>query len=378
MTSSSDDILAGLLAECSDLILAGASIETCLDRYPEHAVELRPMLSMLVRVRELRPVPARSAAAAAQSRALFMTAAVRLSDERNRSPLTVKARLAAWWSSFIALFTQPAQGWGLPRSVPMGLIATVIIVILIGTLITGGVTVSANALPGDILYLLKTSAERVQLLITSDPLQRSILQQEFAERRIDEAQVVAQQGRRVASLPLDGAIEALNGENWTVSGLHLTLTPDTQIIGMPALGARVHGVIRAPGDGRLIVIYAEVEAAPARQAPASQAPAQPTATPTARTSRPTATPTPTATAEATAGSISSAVNAPRQRWDEPGGWAPLTYTHSHSQSHARGHGYPDAQPHQYAYDSHTTPQPYAAHRRASGKTGDHAARPGLG
>ena len=59
MTSSSDDILAGLLAECGDLILAGSSIEACLDRYPEHADELGPMLSTLMQVRELRPVPAR-------------------------------------------------------------------------------------------------------------------------------------------------------------------------------------------------------------------------------------------------------------------------------------------------------------------------------
>ena len=152
----------------------------------------------------------------------------------------------------------------------MGLVATLIIVILIGTLITGGVTVSAKALPGDVLYPLKTSAERIQLLITVDPLQRSNLEQKFAGRRIDEAQAVAEQGRRVASLPLDGTIEALNGDNWIVSGLNLVLTPDTQVIGIPALGARVRGVIRAPGDGRLIVVYAEVESAP----PAQQAPAQ--------------------------------------------------------------------------------------------------------
>jgi hypothetical protein len=211
MTTSCDDILAGLLAECSDLILAGASIETCLDRYPEHAVTLGPMLSTLVQVQELRPVPARSAAATAQSRAQFMAAAVRLSDEQNRSPIPIGARLAVWWQALTAIFARPASSWGLPRSMPVGMLATMVIVILLGALVTGGVTVSARALPGDFLYPVKIASERAQLLITSDPLDRGNLQQRFAGRRVDEARAVVQQGRRVASLPLDGTIDALSG-----------------------------------------------------------------------------------------------------------------------------------------------------------------------
>ena len=377
MTSSSDDILAGLLAECGDLILAGSSIEACLDRYPEHADELGPMLSTLMQVRELRPVPTRSAAAATQTRALFMAAAVRLSDERNSPPLTWKGRLLAWWSSLTALFTQPATGWGMPRGVPMGLIATLIILLLIGTLITGGVAVSAKALPGDVLYPLKTSAERIQLLITLDPLQRSNLQQEFAGRRINEAQAVAEQGRRVASLPLDGTIEALNGDNWIVSGLHLALTPDTQIIGIPALGARVRGVIRAPGDGRLIVIYAEVEPAPPAQQAPVQTSTQPPATPTVRALRPTASSTPTATAEAAAASVDSAISAPRHRWDEPVGWSITTPTAT-VRATLRSYGDADAQPHPYAQNSHSSSHAHGARRPTSSTTGDHTARRRMG
>ena len=74
MTTSSDDILAGLLAECSDSILAGATIKACLDRHPQHATALEPLLTTLVDVHELRAVPVRSSAAAARTREQFMAA----------------------------------------------------------------------------------------------------------------------------------------------------------------------------------------------------------------------------------------------------------------------------------------------------------------
>ena len=288
MTTSSDDILAGLLAECSDSILAGATVEACLDRHPQHAAALEPLLTTLVHVHELRAVPVRSSATAARTREQFMAAAMRLAEERRTPPVTWWERLAAWWAGIVALFV-PRTGSRTP-GMPVGLLAAMLVVILAGVLVTGGVTVSAKSLPGDLLYPIKTSSERVRLFIVRDPMVRSGLEQEFSARRRHEAQAVAEQGRRVNSLPLDGTLEAINDNHWTVSGLDLTLDPAVQIIGDPVVGARVHGVLRAPGDGRLIVIYVEVEAPAGSGAPAPAA-TPPTATPT----RPTATATATAT-----------------------------------------------------------------------------------
>ena len=346
MTTSSDDILTGLLAECSDLILTGASIETCLDRYPEHATTLGPMLSTLVQVRELRPVPARTAAAATQARAQFMAAAVRLADERNHSPIPMGARLAVWWRAFTAIFARPASPWGLPRSMPAGLLAAMVIVILFGALVTGGVTVSARALPGDFLYPVKIASEHVQLLITSDPLDRSNLQQRFVGRRVDEARAVVQLGRRVASLPLDGTIDALDNNMWTVSGLLLTLAPDARIIGVPALGAKVHGVMRAPGDGRLLLVYAEVEAPNLPQQSMTQTLVQPTATPTSAhsdrqpASRPRRPPR-RQRAESTRGTAHPADAGRTRRLGHHD-------AHRHGHPHTSGHGCSLAQTHWHA------------------------------
>ncbi len=268
MTTSSDDILAGLLAECSDSILAGATVRACLDRHPEHAAALEPLLNTLATVHELRAAPVRPAAAAARTREQFMTAALHLSEEPRRVPAAWWVRLTAWWAGFVALFTPPVGGRSLsPRSMPVGLLAVLMMVVLVGVLVTGGVTVSAKSLPGDLLYPFKTTTERVQWFITRDPAARNVLERRFSSRRLQEAKAVAEQGRRVSSLPLDGTIEAIDGDNWTVSGLTLSLAPDVQIIGTPTIGARVLGVMRAPGDGRLIVIYVEVEAPTTGQAP---------------------------------------------------------------------------------------------------------------
>ena len=287
MTTRSDDILAGLLAECSDSILAGATVKACLDRHPQHATALEPLLTTLVDVHELRAVPVRSSATAARTREQFMAAAMRLAEERRTPPVTWWERLAAWWAGIVAIFV-PRAGSRTP-GMPVGLLAAMLVVILAGVLVTGGVTASAKSLPGDLLYPIKTSSERVRLFIARDPMVRSGLEQEFAARRRHEAQAVAEQGRRVDSLSLDGTLETISDNHWTVSGLDLTLDPAVQIIGDPVVGARVRCVLRAPGDGSLILIYVEVED-PAGNGASAPAASPPTATPT----RPAATATATA------------------------------------------------------------------------------------
>jgi hypothetical protein len=330
MTTGSDDFWAGLLAECSELILAGATVQACLDRYPAHAADLEPLLTTLAEVHALRAVPVRPAAAATRTREQFMAAAVRLAEEKAAAvhlaeepkavPIARQERSATWWAALVAIFVPRPGAWGPPRSMPVGLLALLLVVVLAGALVTGGVTASARSLPGDFLYPIKTTTERVQWFFTRDPAARDVLEHRFADRRLQEAKAVVEQGRSVASLPLDGIIEAMNGDTWTVSGLNCTLDPKAQILGVPALGAHVLGVLRAPGDGRLIVMYAEVEAPPPGRAPAA-ATSRPTATSTQRA--PTVTPSATSTAAAKfpGVAVDAALIPPVPRGREPDNWA---------------------------------------------------------
>jgi len=88
-------------------------------------------------------------------------------------------------------------------------LATVCAVFLIvcGTWIA---TVSAtkNSLPGDILYGLKLTTERVQINLTLDDEKRTNLELEFADRRLDEVrQVMSDQDSEEKNANIDVALE---------------------------------------------------------------------------------------------------------------------------------------------------------------------------
>ncbi len=274
MRRPQEAILSELMAECADQMLAGASIQDCLARHPEHAHELKPLLETISEMRQLRPVPERPAAVAVQRRAAFLAAvqAIQPAPQPPPRPLSV---LSDWWQGLVTWLIGPAGARRPLATVPAGLLAVLAFIIVGGLLLTGIVTASASALPGSPLYPVKLTVERAQVVLTRDPAAREQLLNEFTQRRVAEAQAVLEKGYRVASLPLEGVIEEIVGDRWLVSGLQVVLRPDSQVIGDPTVGARIQGRARAPGDGTLILLYAEVEA----QAPAQSAPPAPTASP---------------------------------------------------------------------------------------------------
>ena len=142
-----------------------------------------------------------------------------------------------------------------------------------------------TALPGDVLYPVKTTVEDLRLTLMRGAAQRDSVHPAARDalRRV-EARTVADTGREVRRLALQGELEAIRDDRWIVSGLEVLITPDTQIIGTPALGASVNGTMTAPGDYTLVGVYLEVEP------PVGSAGAPPT-----RTATPTPTPSPTAT-----------------------------------------------------------------------------------
>ncbi len=286
MTPRENDHLSTLLAECADMILSGASLAACLERFPEQAAELEPLLSTVAGVRELRSVPPRPADRAASSRSVFMAEVFRL--QKRRAAILPQA---TWWQRLVA-----APRVGVPQARPMGLLAILLIVIISGIVISGSVTLAADALPGDLFYGVKTASENVRLFFTPDGDTRDELRAAYRQRRIDEAEAVVEDRRTVDNLRLQGIIESFDETQWVVSGLRVMLDASSQVEGKPELGASVEGIMQAPGDGRLLLIYAVVEPLPEeeRALAVPAAPASPLATPTP-TSTPTATPLPTVT-----------------------------------------------------------------------------------
>jgi hypothetical protein len=155
-----------ILDECLErIVLGGETLEQCLERYPEQAAELKPLLETVLAVKE---------ASAVEPRPEFKARA----SYQFRSALGEKA--APKRRSFF--------GW-LPRW------ATALTIVLIVLLAGGGTVVAAsNSMPDSILYPVKLATEEVRLAFTPSQLGKARLCSGFADERVAEIIYMAEKG----------------------------------------------------------------------------------------------------------------------------------------------------------------------------------------
>ena len=181
--------LAQALDICLDQVLRdGSSIELCLQRYPEHAAELEPLLKLALetrRVLEFTP----GAAAKAKARMTLQQAIRRRQVRRRRS--------TPW--GILGGFSRQIAG---PYRWAMGTAAAILVVVMGGT---GIVTASSNSLPDEPLYPVKRVVERVKLSITFADHAKAQQHAVLAARRSEEMAVMAEKGdtKRVENLAAD-------------------------------------------------------------------------------------------------------------------------------------------------------------------------------
>jgi len=188
MNKGLDDILD----ICLDRItLKGDSIEQCLGSYPEQAAELEPLLRASFSVIEASSIkPRPEFKKAAKHRLLSALEA----EERKRA----ERRIPFWgWQ----------RRWALALTVILALL-------LIGG---GTVTASADSLPGDALYQVKTTTEKVQGFFTFGDEAKASFHIKLAQRRLHELELLAERKRGIPESLLnvmhaetDRAIEILN------------------------------------------------------------------------------------------------------------------------------------------------------------------------
>jgi len=178
-----------ILDECIDRLLQGESLEHCLQRYPEQAAQLEPLLRVAQAAHDtssaVEPRPDFRAQARYQMRALL--------HERKQKSETKRL---------------PVLGW-LPRW------ATAVIISVFVLLAAGGGTVmaSSNSLPGDTLYPVKLATESVQFTFAFSEEGTANLHAKFAERRAEEMARVAEAGKpeklQELKTRLEGCLEKL-------------------------------------------------------------------------------------------------------------------------------------------------------------------------
>jgi hypothetical protein len=154
-----------ILDECLErLLVRGETIGQCLERYPEQAAQLKPLLETALAVKETSAVQPR-AEFKARARYQFRSALQEAAVPKRR----------------------PFFGW-LPRW------ATAVAVLVL--LLAGGGTVfaAAGSMPDSPLYPVKLATEQVQLVLTPSQLAKANLCAEFADRRVDEIIYMADRG----------------------------------------------------------------------------------------------------------------------------------------------------------------------------------------
>jgi hypothetical protein len=167
MGDRSEDILN----ECTERLLRGESVEQCLQRYPEQAPDLEPLLRVAA--------AARRASSAVEPRPEFK-ARVR---HEVQSQLRSEGRKAEPKRI-------PALRW-IPRWAAVAACVALVFVFAAG----GTVAASSGSVPGDTLYPVKTATEQVQMKLTFSEAAKAKLQARFAERRAREMARLAEKGR---------------------------------------------------------------------------------------------------------------------------------------------------------------------------------------
>jgi uncharacterized protein DUF5667 len=163
--------LDDILAQCLDAILQGKrTVRQCLERYPDAADDLKPMLEAAVLTERLKS-PQMSAER------------VDLLEARLRAEMTKSRRSGSRILPFI--------------SSPLARAAAVIVIVFLLAIggSAGAVKASADTVPGDFLYGFKRFWESVLLIFTPLTGQEDDLWLHFAQSRLDEALRLQAEGR---------------------------------------------------------------------------------------------------------------------------------------------------------------------------------------
>ena len=178
-----DDVLAS--------VATGESLEGCLTRYPNLAVELTELVRARDRLSTLASAPAVPADTLAARRRQFLATA--RTYKRQAVPAHPFQRFLAW----VWLAQRPGQ----PAFLPATLVARVAIALILVLSIVGGTVAAAqSSLPDSLLYSIKLAAEDARLNLAGDPSQQATLSMAFASERAREMERLAITNRPISSL----------------------------------------------------------------------------------------------------------------------------------------------------------------------------------
>jgi len=166
--------LEKIFEECLERINRGESIESCLQRYPEVAADLGLMLRTYLNVKW------RSSMVQPDQNFRERTRLQLLYTQRNVPQRNPAARQKQKTGFSFGRIWAPA-------------LTAVLVFLLIST--AGTAAAATGAMPDQPLYPVKLATEQVQLALTFTDTDKAILNSQLAEKRSEEIEVMASQGK---------------------------------------------------------------------------------------------------------------------------------------------------------------------------------------
>lgn len=175
------DEVAKILAQALDSVWQGNSTPAeWVEKYPQYGEELKAMLDIAVQMQSLQlPEPDQE----------FRT------HSRMRILRYISLKQSAGTK---AVVSRPVRRKPSRRDIPMfrrtALSFAMVVTLLLALMTTGTVYASADSIPGDTLYPVKTAFEDVRLAVSNDQ-QDARLYVRFAEERVEEIELLLIRGR---------------------------------------------------------------------------------------------------------------------------------------------------------------------------------------
>jgi len=158
-----------VLNECLErLLIEGETVEQCLQSFPKHASELKPLLETVLATKQASAIQPRPEF---RDRARYQFYSVLEETERKRS------------RPFFSWSRQPR--WAMA-------VAIVLALLLVGS---GTVAAASGSMPDELLYPVKLATEQVQLVFSPSALGKAELYAKLAERRVSEIVRMAGEGK---------------------------------------------------------------------------------------------------------------------------------------------------------------------------------------
>ena len=163
------DMMEDILEDCLDLMRRGASLQDCLEVYPDFADELEPLLISSSRAQALLAQPLSGGA-------------------RSR----IRGLVLQQWDKIHA---PKRRTWSLPLFAPRwaAVAAALVVAVMVGG--SGTVFAAGYSVPGDALYPVKQVREEVQLWLTWSPEAKVEMYTSLVNQRANEIRALAAAGR---------------------------------------------------------------------------------------------------------------------------------------------------------------------------------------